>query len=118
MRTSPTTPPPGLGDTIEPRVSVPSEKPTRPAAVEEADPAEDPLEPRSYSPFARAASLGHGLLVWPLNHRSPCASAPMDSFAISTAPALYSRSTQVASYSGTRSTNGSAPQVVRMPLVS
>jgi hypothetical protein len=32
---------------IEPQVSVPIEKPTRPAAVAEAEPAEEPLEPCS-----------------------------------------------------------------------
>ena len=42
----------------------------------------------------------------------------MDSLPMSTAPALYSRATQVASSSGTRCSNGSAPQVVVMPLVS
>src|ERR1035441_9978255 len=68
---SPTVPQTPLGEIIEPRVSVPSEKPTRPAAVEEADPAEDPLEPRSYSPLADRQSVGQGLLVRPLNHRSP-----------------------------------------------
>ena len=35
-----------LGETMEPRVSVPSENPTRPAAVAEADPALEPLETR------------------------------------------------------------------------
>src|SRR5215472_12075867 len=98
-----------LGDTIEPRVSVPREKPTRPAAVAEAEPAEDPLDPRSRF---------QGFLVRPSNQRSPCASAPMDSFAMSTAPALVSRSTGVQSLSGTRVSNGSAPQVVLIPFVS
>ena len=72
---------------IEPRVSVPIAKPTRPAAVAEPGPADDPLEPR---PF-------HGFFVWPRNQLSPCASAPSDSFATSTAPASRSRSTTVAS---------------------
>src|SRR6185369_1804489 len=103
---------------MEPRVSVPTEKPTSPAAVAEPEPAEEPLEPRSYSPFSRAAVVGHGLMVRPLNHRSPCASAPIDNLAMSTAPALYRRSTQVASAVGTRFWNGSAPHVVGMPLVS
>src|SRR5579872_4951035 len=35
------------GDTMEPRVSVPMEKPTSPAAVAEAEPADDPDEPSS-----------------------------------------------------------------------
>ena len=94
---------------MEPSVSVPSEKPTSPAAVADAEPAEEPLEVRS---------VFHGVFVIPLNHSPPCASAPIDSLAISTAPALRSRSTTVASRSGTRFWNGSAPQVVRMPLVS
>ena len=33
--------------TMEPSVSVPMENPTRPAAVDEADPADDPLDPIS-----------------------------------------------------------------------
>jgi len=69
-------------------VSVPSENPTNPAAVEDPEPAEDPLDPRSYSPRARAASVGQGLFVVPANHTSPCASAPIDSLPMSTAPAL------------------------------
>ena len=73
---------------IEPRVSVPIAKPTRPAAVAEPGPADDPLEPRSGF---------HGLFVRPPNQRSPCASAPIESFATSTAPASRSRSTTVAS---------------------
>ena len=42
------------GEMIDPRVSVPIEKPTRPAAVADPGPAEDPLEP-----FSRF----HGVLV-------------------------------------------------------
>src|SRR5215472_16657062 len=82
-----------LGETMEPRVSVPSEKPTSPAAVAEADPALEPLE---------VASMFHGVLVMPLNHRPPWARAPMESLAMRTAPAARSRSTTVASYDGTR----------------
>ena len=33
------------GDEMEPRVSLPIENPTRPAAVADAGPAEDPLDP-------------------------------------------------------------------------
>jgi hypothetical protein len=73
---------------IEPRVSVPIAKTTSPAAVAEPGPAEDPLDPRS---------MFHGFFVWPRNHRSPCASAPIDSFATRTAPASRSRSMTVAS---------------------
>src|SRR5215469_5322333 len=68
------------GETIEPSVSVPSEKPTSPAEVADAEPADDPLDPRSRF---------HGFFVRPSNQRSPCASAPIESFAISTAPALF-----------------------------
>src|SRR5690242_16992767 len=98
-----------LGETIDPSVSVPSENPTSPAAVADAEPADDPLEP---------CSRFHGFFVLPWNHRSPCASAPIESFAIITAPALFSRSTQVASMLGTRFWNGSAPHVVGIPFVS
>src|SRR5947207_1320750 len=106
---NPTVPHATLGETIEPSVSVPSVNPTSPAAVELADPALDPLD---------VASVFQGVLVIPLNHRPPCASAPIESLAIRTAPALRSRSTTVASLSGTRVWYGSAPNVVRMPLVS
>src|SRR5271154_6974801 len=59
------------GDEIEPSVSVPSAKPTHPAATALALPAEDPLEP---------CRLFHGFRVRAPNHRSPCASAPIESF--------------------------------------
>src|SRR5258708_31586764 len=98
-----------LGDTIDPSVSVPRVNPTSPAAVDEADPALDPLD---------VASVFHGVFVMPLNHSPPCASAPIESFAISTAPALRNRSTTVASLSGTRVWYGSAPHVVRLPFLS
>src|SRR5947209_20282355 len=55
------------GDEIEPSVSVPIVKPTHPAAVAAAEPAEEPLEPWSRL---------HGLRVMPPNHLSPIASAP------------------------------------------
>ncbi len=44
---------------IEPRVSVPIAKPTRPAAVADPGPAEEPLDP---------CSGFHGLRVRPPNH--------------------------------------------------
>ena len=94
---------------IDPRVSVPIAKPTRPADVAAPGPADDPLE---------LVSGAHGLRVNPPNHTPPCASAPIESFATSTAPASRSLSTIVASQSGTRSLYGSAPQVVAMPFVS
>src|SRR5262245_47726281 len=55
------------GDEIEPCVSVPILKPTSPAAVADAGPADEPLEP---------CSGHHGLRVVSPNHRSPCASSP------------------------------------------
>ena len=82
-----------LGEMMEPRVSVPRVKPVSPAAVEDADPALEPLD---------VCSLFHGVLVMPLNQRPPCASAPMESFDISTAPASRRRSTTVASLSAMR----------------
>src|SRR5688572_6605136 len=85
---SPTTPLTAVGEMIEPRVSVPIEKPTQPAAVAEPGPAEDPLEPPCGF---------HGLRVRPPNHWSPCARAPIVSLATSTAPASRRRSTTVAS---------------------
>src|SRR5215471_10893627 len=94
---------------IDPRVSVPIEKPTRPADVAEPGPAEEPLE---------LWSGDHGLRVEPPYQTPPCASAPIDSFATSTAPASRSRSTTVASRSGTWFSYGFAPHVVRMPLVA
>src|SRR5262245_2327318 len=59
---SPTTPQRVEGDTIEPSVSVPIEKPTSPAAVADAGPADEPLDP---------CSRFHGFLVTPPNHWSP-----------------------------------------------
>src|SRR5215471_7282421 len=78
------------GEEIDPSVSDPIANATHPAAVAEADPADDPLEP--WCGF-------HGLRVMPPNHLSPCASAPSVSFATSTAPAASSRFTTVASSS-------------------
>ena len=66
------------GVMIEPRVSLPRAKPTRPAAVADAGPADDPLDPDSGL---------QGLRVVPPNHTPPCASDPIDSLATSTAPA-------------------------------
>src|SRR5258708_18713019 len=55
---SPTTPHVVEGEMMEPSVSVPSEKPTNPADVDAADPAEEPLDVRS---------VFHGFLVMPAN---------------------------------------------------
>ena len=73
---------------IDPLVSVPMAKPTQPAAVADEGPADDPLEPCVGS---------HGLLVCPPNQLSPPASSPVETFAISTAPASRSISTTLAS---------------------
>ena len=94
---------------IEPRVSVPIAKATRPADVAAPGPADDPLE---------LLSGDHGLRVDPPNHTPPCASAPIDSLAHSTAPASRSRSTMVASTWAIRFSYGLAPHVVLIPLVS
>src|SRR5256885_10787745 len=78
------------GEEIEPSVSEPMLNATQPAAVAEAGPADEPLEP---------CAGFHGLRVLPPNHTSPCASAPSVSFATSTAPASSSRCTTAASSS-------------------
>src|SRR6266404_3679530 len=88
---SPVTPQVDEGETIEPSVSVPIEKPTSPAAVAAAGPADEPLDPR------RSSSGAQGLRVTPPNHLGPCASAPIESLATKTAPASRRRSTTVAS---------------------
>src|SRR5260370_13321445 len=80
---SPTTPQVVEGEIMEPSVSVPSEKPTNPADVDAADPAEEPLDVRS---------VFHGFLVMPANHNPPWASAPIESLPSSTAPSSSSRS--------------------------
>ncbi len=75
------------GETMLPRVSEPIAKPTSPAATVEADPADEPLDPRRGS---------QGLRVIPPCQRSPCARAPMLSLATRTAPASSSRAATVA----------------------
>src|SRR5262249_10482280 len=92
------------GDEIEPSVSDPMANATQPAAVAEADPADDPLDP---------CLVFHGLRVIPPNHLSPWARAPSVSLATSTAPAASSRCTTVASASIFWSSKPPAPQVVR-----
>ena len=78
------------GDTIEPQVSLPIAKPTSPAAVAEAEPAEEPLEP---------CSGFQGLRVFSPNQTSPQARAPRLSLATRTAPASSRRRTTAASSS-------------------
>ena len=80
-----------------------------PALTLEAEPALEPLAP---------SSVFHGLRVWPPNQVSPQARAPSVVLAMSTAPASVSRRTATASRVATRSLNGVAPQVVRIPSVS
>src|SRR5439155_24409435 len=70
------------GDEIDPSVSDPMLNATNPAAVAQAGPAEDPLDP---------CFVFHGLRVTPPSHTSPCACAPTASFATSPSPALFSR---------------------------
>src|SRR5215472_7729099 len=76
-----------------PPVSLPIEKPTRPAAVAAPGPALDPDDPSSRS---------HGFFVSPPNQTSLSARAPMLSLAMSTAPASCRRFTTGASAVGTR----------------
>src|SRR5207237_1108886 len=85
---SPTTAFVAAGEMIEPRVSVPTLNPTRPAAVAEAGPADEPLLERVRS---------QGQRVVPPNHRAPLASSPDASFPIRTAPDSWSLRTTVAS---------------------
>ena len=77
---------------MDPSVSDPMLNATHPAAVADAGPAEDPLEP---------CSGFQGFLVMPPYHTSPSANAPSVSLAMSTAPAASSRWTTVASSSMT-----------------
>src|SRR5579864_5640948 len=75
---NPVTPQRMLGPTMLPPVSLPTAKPTKPAAVAAPGPALDPDDPSSSS---------HGFMVCPPNQMSFNASAPRLSFATSTAPA-------------------------------
>src|SRR5690242_1421192 len=68
---NPFTPQRMLGPTILPPVSLPIEKPTRPAAVAAPGPALEPDDPSSSS---------HGFRVWPPNQISLSANAPRLSF--------------------------------------
>src|SRR5260370_1755843 len=95
------------GEEIEPSVSEPMLKATHPAAVAEAGPADEPLDP---------CLVFQGLRVTPPNHTSPIASAPSVNFATSTAPALSKRFTTVPSSSIICPSNPPAPHVVRTPF--
>src|SRR6185312_2784359 len=85
---NPVTPHSVDGETIEPNVSDPMAKGRQPALTADAEPADEPLEPRVIS---------HGFFVLPPNQTSPCASSPNDVFAISMAPAFSRRVITVAS---------------------
>src|SRR6478736_3943308 len=97
------------GEEMEPSVSDPMANATQPAAVADADPADEPLDP---------CFVFQGFRVMPPNHLSPCASAPSVSLATSTAPAASRRFTTVASSSIFWSSNPPAPQVVRYPFTA
>src|SRR5215471_747689 len=97
------------GEEMEPSVSEPMANARQPAAVAEAEPADDPLEP----------CFGfQGLRVMPPNHLSPWARAPSVSLATSTAPAASRRCTTVASSSRVWFSNPPAPQVVWYPFTA
>src|SRR5205807_7472485 len=91
------------GDEMEPSVSEPMLNATQPAAVADAGPADEPLEP---------CAEFQGLRVLPPNHLSPCARAPRVNLATSTAPAASRRCTTVASSSITWCSKPPAPHVV------
>src|ERR1700722_18410674 len=91
------------GEAIDPSVSDPMLNATHPAAVADAGPADEPLDP---------CSVFQGLRVIPPYQTSPNANAPRVSLAIRTAPAASSRCTTVASSSITSCSNPPAPQVV------
>src|SRR5438045_2011693 len=78
---SPATPQVCEGDTIELQVSVPMANGRRPAETADAGPADEPPDP---------LFRFQGFLVFPPNHRSAKASAPMDNLAHNTAPASFS----------------------------
>src|SRR5215471_8796514 len=82
-----------LGPTMLPPVSLPTAKPTRPAAVAAPGPALEPDDPSSSS---------QGFMVCPPNQISLSAKAPRLSLATSTAPAALRRLTVTASSGGTR----------------
>src|SRR5215208_6585768 len=68
------------GDTIDPCVSVPMVNGNKPAATDEAEPADEPLDP---------SCRFQGFFVSPPNHLLFWAKAPMESLAQSTAPAFF-----------------------------
>src|SRR5262245_54627181 len=97
------------GEAIDPSVSEPMLKATQPAAVAEAGPADEPLEP---------CDVFHGLRVMPPYQTSPIASAPSVSLDTRTAPAASRRFTTVASSSIVCCSKPPAPQVVGYPFTA
>src|ERR1700682_2497176 len=95
-----------LGLIMLPPVSLPIEKPTRPAAGAAPGPALEPEAPSSSS---------HGFTVCPPNQISLSARAPRLSFATSTAPAAWRRFTTAASSFGMRLREGSAEPAIEWP---
>src|SRR5579859_1257145 len=85
------------------------EKPTKPAAVADPGPAEDPCEPIVRS---------QGFFVCPPNHSSSRANSPVASLATNTAPASFNREATVASTLMIRLLKGAAPQVVGYPFTA
>src|SRR5512143_2317975 len=84
---NPLTPQVRAGEVIDPLVSDPMLKPTQPAAVADAGPADEPLEP------GFCCSGIHGFRVYPAHQWLPCASEPSVSLAMRIAPALSRRFT-------------------------
>src|SRR5215217_1541124 len=78
----PLTPQVRAGEVIEPLVSEPMLKPTQPAAVADAGPADEPLDP------GLCCSGIHGFRVYSAHQWLPCASVPSVSLATRMAPAL------------------------------
>ena len=100
---NPVTPHLVAGETIDPKVSVPTEKPTRPAEVADADPAEEPLDPWDKS---------QGFNVFPPNQTSPLAKDPVESFPNIIAPAFSNLVITSALSLSIWFFNGIAPHVV------
>src|SRR5262249_44158996 len=97
------------GPTMEPDVSVPMPNATHPPPVAEPGPADDPPDD---------CDVFHGFFVPPRHQLPPCPNCPVDSFAISTAPALRNRTTTSASSSMTRCSKSAAPHVVGVPFTA
>ncbi len=108
---TPTMPFRAAGTRPEPAVSVPRAKSTRPSATATADPALEPPEIFAGSHALRTAPYGLRVPTRPVANWSRLV------LPITTAPALRSRATQVASRAGRYSYEG-APAVVGSPATS